>query len=203
MTILYSGTTCPFSQRCRIVLLEKGLDIPVVNVDLFNKPEKLAEMNPYNQVPILVDRNLELFESNIINEYIEDRFPQPQLIPADAAMRARTRLYLHRFDQELFTQVKILDHGTTKQQEVARSTIREQLTQISPVFSKQQYLLGNEFSILDVVLSPLLWRLPHYKITLPKESASLLQYAERVFSRPSFKNSLTADEKAMRDAVKI
>ena len=202
MTTLYSGTTCPFSQRCRIVLLEKDLDIPIINVDLFNKPEKLAAMNPYNQVPVLVDRDLELFESNIINEYIEDRFPQPQLIPTDVAMRARTRLYLHRFDQELFTQVTILDHGTAKQQEVARSTISEQLTQIAPVFSKQQYLLGNEFSILDVVLSPLLWRLAHYQITLPKQCAPLLQYAERIFSRPSFMESLTADEKAMRDVIK-
>ncbi len=201
MTALYSGTTCPFSQRCRIVLLEKELNIPIINVDLFNKPEKLAEMNPYNQVPVLVDRDLELFESNIINEYIEDRFPQPRLIPSDAAMRARTRLYLHRFDEELFVHVKSLDHGTAKQQDHARLAISEQLTKISPLFSKQNFLLGDEFSILDVVLSPLLWRLAHYQITLPKQSAPILKYAERIFSRPSFLNSLTADEKAMRDTV--
>lgn len=197
MTVLYSGSTCPFSQRCRIVLLEKELDIEIINVDLFDKPEKLAEMNPYNQVPVLVDRDLELFESNIINEYLEDRFPQPQLIPVDPPMRARTRLYLHRFDEELFSRVKILDQGNAKEQVVARSMIAAHLTQISPVFSKQQFLLGNEFSILDAVMSPLLWRLGHYQIELPKQAADLRQYAERVFSRASFINSLTADEKAM------
>ena len=81
MMTLYSGTACPFSQRCRIVFLEKGIDVRIINVDLFDKPEKLVEMNPYNQVPVLVDRDLILFESNVINEYLEDRFPHPQLIP--------------------------------------------------------------------------------------------------------------------------
>ena len=202
MTTLYSGPTCPFSQRCRIVVIEKELDIEIVNVDLFNKPENLAEMNPYNQVPVLVDRDLELFESNVINEYLEDRFPQPQLIPADPPMRARTRLYLHRFDVELFSRVKILDDGTAKEQVVARSIIAAHLTQISPIFTKQQYLLGNEFSILDAVMSPLLWRLGHYQIELPKRSAGLLEYAERIFSRPSFMKSLSAEEKAMPRSAK-
>ena len=202
MLTLYSGTTCPFSQRCRIFALEKGIDLKIINVDLFNKPEKLVSINPYNEVPALIDRDLELFESNIINEYIEDRFPDPQLIPADVAMRARTRLYLHRFEQELFSQVKILDHGTAKEKELARSTIIAHLVQISPVLAKQPYLLGNDFSVLDIVLGPLLWRLGHYQITLPKEGQALLQYAERVFQRPSFLNSLTADEKAMRQTSK-
>lgn len=199
MTTLYSGSTCPFSQRCRIVLLEKGLDFTVINVDLFNKPKEIVAINPYNQVPILVDRELEIFESNIINEYIEDRFPHPQLIPADSATRARTRLYLHRFEQELFAHVKTLDHGNTSQKNTARATIRDQLTQIAPIFSKQKFLLGDEFSILDVALSPLLWRLDHYQIQISKKDSPLLEYAERVFSRPSFRDSLTAEERAMHD----
>src|SRR5262245_32895122 len=135
MATLYSGTTCPFSQRCRIVLLEKGIDVQLIHVDLHHKPEELAELNPYNQVPVLVERDLALFESNVINEYWEDRFPHPQLFPIDIPMRARTRLYLLRFEQELFTHVKALDHGTPKQQESARHSISEQLTQIAPVFA--------------------------------------------------------------------
>ena len=102
MMTLYSGTTCPFSQRCRIVLYEKGMDFQIVDVDLYNKPEDLAVMNPYNRVPVLVERDLILYESNIINEYIDDRFPHPQLMPADPVMRARARLFLFRFEQELF-----------------------------------------------------------------------------------------------------
>jgi len=197
MMTLYSGTTCPFSQRCRIVILEKGIEVQIVNVDLFNKPEKLVEMNPYNQVPVLVERDLVLFESNIINEYIEDRFPHPQLVPSDPVMRARTRLYSYRFEQELFSQVQLLERGVAKQQESARTIIAEQLTQIGPIFSQQKYILGDEFSILDVTLAPLLWRLSHYQIALPKQGAPLLQYADRVFSRKSFMDSLTAAEKAM------
>ena len=101
MMTLYSGTTCPFSQRCRNVLYEKGMDFQIIDVDLHNKPEDLAVMNPYNQVPVLVERDLILYESNIINEYIDDRFPHPQLMPADPVMRARARLFLFRFEREL------------------------------------------------------------------------------------------------------
>ena len=100
MMTLYSGTTCPFSQRCRIVLYEKGMDFQIHDVDLFNKPEDLAVMNPYNRTPVLVERDLILYESNIINEYIDDRFPHPQLMPADPVMRARARLFLFRFENE-------------------------------------------------------------------------------------------------------
>ena len=98
MMTLYSGTTCPFSHRCRIVLYEKGMDFQIVDVDLFDKPEDLAVMNPYNQTPVLVERDLVLYESNIINEYIYDRFPHPQLMPADPALKARARLFLFRFE---------------------------------------------------------------------------------------------------------
>jgi RNA polymerase-associated protein len=170
MMTLYSGTTCPFSQRCRIVLFEKGMDFQIIDVDLYNKPEDLAVMNPYNRVPVLVERDLVLYESNIINEYIDERFPHPQLMPADPVMRARARLFLFRFEQELFTQVSILEHGTVKQQEKARVIIKENLIQIAPIFTKQKYMLGEEFSMLDVAVAPLLWRLEHYQIGLTKQA---------------------------------
>jgi stringent starvation protein A len=198
MMTLYSGTTCPFSQRCRIVLFEKGMDFQIIDVDLFNKPEDLAVMNPYNRVPVLVERDLILYESNIINEYIDERFPHPQLMPADPVMRARARLFLFRFEQELFTHVQILEHGTAKQQEKARFVIKENLTQIAPIFTKQKYMLGEEFSMLDVAVAPLLWRLEHYQVPMTKQAAPLLKYAERIFSRQAFIDSMTAAEKAMR-----
>src|SRR3974390_903284 len=120
MMTLYSGTTCPFSQRCRNVLYEKGMDFQIVDVDLHNKPEDLAVMNPYNQVPILGERDLILYESNIINEYIDDRFPHPQLMPADPVMRARARLFLFRFERELFVHVQTIEN-TSNQKEIKKA----------------------------------------------------------------------------------
>ncbi len=198
MMTLYSGTTCPFSQRCRIVLYEKGMDFQIVDVDLYNKPEDIAVMNPYNRVPILVERDLQLYESNIINEYIDERFPHPQLMPADPVMRARARLFLYRFEMELFSQIDLLEGSSAKNAEKARNVIRESLVQMAPVFAKQKFMLGEEFSMLDVAIAPLLWRLDHYQIALPRQAAPLLKYAERLFSRQAFIDSMTPSEKAMR-----
>jgi RNA polymerase-associated protein len=198
MMTLYSGTTCPFSQRCRNVLYEKGMDFQIVDVDLHNKPEDLAVMNPYNQVPVLVERDLILYESNIINEYIDDRFPHPQLMPADPVMRARARLFLFRFEHEMFSHVETLEKGNQRSADKSRAAIRDNLAQIAPVFGKQKYMLGDEFSMLDVAIVPLLWRLDYYDIQLPKQAAPLMKYAERLFSRPAFIDSLTASEKVMR-----
>jgi len=198
MMTLYSGTTCLFSHRCRIVLYEKGMDFQIVDVDRYNMPEDLAVMNPYNRVPVLVERDLILYEANIINEYVDDRFPHPQLIPADPVMRARARLFLFRFELELFSQIDAIEQGNQKTADKARAVIRDNLMQIAPVFAKQRYMLGEEFSMLDVAIAPLLWRLDHYGIQLGKQAAPLMKYAERLFSRPSFIESLTAPERVMR-----
>lgn len=199
MMKLYSGTSCPFSHRCRIVLYEKGMDFEIIDVDTHNKPEDLAVMNPYNEVPVLVERDLILHEANIINEYIDERFPHPQLMPADPIMRSRARLFLFRFEQELFSHVRVLEEGATgKIAEKARHAIRDNLTQLVPVFAKQKFVLGEDFSMLDVAIVPLLWRLDHYGIEITKTLAPVSKYAERVFSREAFIASLTPNEKAMR-----
>lgn len=201
MMVLYSGTTCPFSQRCRFVLFEKGMDFEVRDIDLYNKPEDISVMNPYGQVPILVERELILYESNIINEYIDERFPHPQLMPADPTMRARTRLFLFNFERELFSHVAILEdrnQADTKLQDQARLKVRDGLAQIAPILLKNKYMLGEEFSMLDVAIAPLLWRLDHYGIELPKSAAPIQKYGERVFSRPAFIEALTPSEKVMR-----
>ncbi|ADE10887.1 glutathione S-transferase N-terminal domain-containing protein [Sideroxydans lithotrophicus] len=198
MMTLYSGTTDPYSHRCRFVLFEKGMDFQVIDVDVYNKPEDLAVMNPYNTVPVLVERDLILYEANIINEYIDERFPHPQLMPPDPVMRARARLFLHRFENELFCHIPGLESSNAKVAEKARASVRENLTQISPVFTKQKFMLGDEFSMLDVAIAPLLWRLDHYGIQLDKEAAPLMKYAERLFSRPAYIEAMTPAEKAMR-----
>ncbi len=202
MMVLYSGTTCPFSQRCRLVLFEKGMDFEIRDIDLFNKPEDISVMNPYGQVPILVERDLVLYESNIINEYIDERFPHPQLMPADPVMRARARLFLFNFEKELFIHVGTLENvtakGHEKAHEKARAGIRDRLTQLAPVFLKNKFMLGDDFSMLDVAIAPLLWRLGHYGIELGKNAAPLMKYAERIFSRPAYIEALTPSEKVMR-----
>ena len=198
MMTLCSGTTDPFSQRCRIVLFEKGMDFQVIDVDMFNKPEDLAVVNPYNRVPVLVERDLVLYEANIINEYIDERFPHPQLMPADPVMRARARLFLHRFENELYCHIDAIEHAAQKIADKARHAVRDNLTQIAPVFAKQKYMLGDEFSMLDVAIAPLLWRLDHYGVQLDKDAAPLMKYAERLFSRPAYIEAMTPAEKAMR-----
>ena len=197
MMNLYSGTTDPFSHRCRIVLFEKGMDFEVIDVDLYNKPEDIAVINPYNRVPVLVDRDLVLYEANIINEYIDERFPHPQLMPPDPIMRARARQLLHTFEQELFTHLEALE-AAQKGVDKVRTHVRDHLTQLAPVFTKQKYMLGDEFSMLDVAIAPLLWRLEHYGIELPKAAAPLMKYAERIFSRQGFIDAMTPSEKVMR-----
>jgi stringent starvation protein A len=198
MMQLYSGTTCPFSHRCRFVLYEKGMDFQVIDVDMYNKPEDLAVMNPYNRLPVLVERDLVLYESNIINEYIDERFPHPQLMPADPVMRARARLMLFNMEVELFSQIEALESGKEKQVDRAKQQVQDRLVELAPVFTKTKYMLGDDFTMLDVAIAPLLWRLDHFGIRLGKPAAALMKYAERIFSRPAFIEALTPSEKVMR-----
>jgi RNA polymerase-associated protein len=198
MMRLYSGTSCPYSHRCRIVLFEKGMDFEVIDVDLMNKSEDVAAINPYGKVPVLVERDLVLYEANIINEYIDERFPHPQLMPPDPVMRGRARLFLHRFEQEIYSQVEPIEHGVPKVADKARAIVRDNLTQLSQILTAQKFLLGDEFSMLDVAIAPMLWRLDHYGIQMGKDAAPLMKYAERLFSRQGFIDALTASERAMR-----
>jgi stringent starvation protein A len=198
MMVLYSGTTDPYSHRCRFVLFEKGMDFEIRDVDLFAKPEDIALMNPYNEVPILVERDLILYESHIINEYIDERFPHPQLMPADPVMRARARLMLFNMEVELFSQIEALESGKEKQVERSRQHVTDRLIELAPVFTKTKHMLGDDFTMLDVAIAPMLWRLDHYGIKLGKTAAPLMKYAERIFSRPAFIEALTPSEKVMR-----
>src|SRR5678816_604290 len=126
-----------------------------------------------------------LCEANIINEYIDDRFPHPQLMPADPVMRARARLFLYRFEHEMFSHVETLEKGNPRSADKSRAAIRDNLAQIAPVFAKQKYMLGDEFSMLDVAIVPLLWRLDYYNIQLAKQAAPLMKYACLLYTSPS------------------
>ncbi|MDI9336665.1 MAG: glutathione S-transferase N-terminal domain-containing protein [Gammaproteobacteria bacterium] len=213
---LISGTVCPFSHRCRIFIQEK-FDVKrevqfndkeygfhIIDVDLFSKPEIISQLNPYSKVPILKDRELTLYESNIINEYIETRIPYPNLIPTDEIPRAQMRLILVKLNKEIFNLVSILENcpfnrSSHADKEVAREGIVLRLTHLSAIFTRHTYIMGAEYSLADITLAPLLWRLDFYKIKLsPEKCKPLLEYAQRLFERNAFKKSLTPSELAMR-----
>jgi RNA polymerase-associated protein len=200
MMVLYSGNTDPFSQRCRFVLFEKGMDFEIRDIDLYHKPEDINILNPYGEVPILVERDLVLYEANIINEYIDERFPHPQLMPPDPVMRSRVRLVLFNFEREIFRYVRVLEDKTSseKDKDKAREVLRGELTKMAPIVQRQKYLFGDDFTMLDIALAPLLWRLQYYKINLPASAMPIQKYAERVFSRPAYIEALTPSERVMR-----
>ncbi len=195
---LYAGTTDPQSHRTRIVLHEKDVECQVVEVDIRKKPREIGELNPYNTVPTMVDRDLVLYDSHIINEYLDERLPHPPLMPVDPVSRAKARLMLMRFDRDWYNLLPDLTGGDKKRTQNARNTLRDGLTVISPVFKEQPFILGAEFSLVDCALAPILWRLPLYGIELPRQAKPILDYAERLFARKSFKLSLTDAEHDMR-----
>jgi len=195
---LYSNSIDPFSHRCRIDLFEKGMDFEIIDVDLSNKPEDLSILSPYSDSPVLVERDLVLTDANIINEYIDERFPHPQLMPADPVMRARARLFLKDFENQLFVHMKALESNEKSKKDAAKKVVTETLIQLTPIISKQEYLLHEEYSMLDVAMAPLLWRIDHYEIKLPNSCLPLLKYADKIFKRPLFNEAMSPAEKAMR-----
>ena len=196
---LYSGSTDIFSHRVRIVLAEKGVSYEVINVDMSAKPEDLLEINPYGTVPTLVDRELALYEPNIITEYLDERFPHPPLMPVYPVARAKARLVIHRFDREWGGLVKTIESGKPAEARPATKELTSYLSQLVPVFQSSPYFLGDEFTLVDCCLAPVLWRLPAYGISLsPSEMKILNKYADRLFQRDSFQASLTEPEMELR-----
>jgi len=198
MIKLYSGTTEIYSHCCRFALNEKEIEFQIIDVDVLGNPEELALINPYMKVPVLVHRDAVLSEANIINEYIDERFPQIQLMSLDPVIRARVRMILYRIEKELFCHIDAIEHAQAKVADKARLTMLENLTSISGMLGKQKFILGAAFSMPDAVLAPLLWRLDHYGVKLGSDALPLVQYAERMFARPAFVKSMTSAEKAMR-----
>jgi len=195
---LFSAENCAQCHRTRIVLTEKDITVDIIDIDPMNKPEDLIDLNPYNNVPTLVDRDLVLYEPRIIMEYLDERFPHPPLMPVDPVTRARTRLALYRVERDWYTIVEDLEYGTEKKATQARKFLRETLIASSEVFGAKPYFLSEEFSLVDCTLAPILWRLEHYGIDLPKTAKSVHKYMDKIFSRPSFIDSLSEVEKEMR-----
>ncbi|QJQ96417.1 MULTISPECIES: stringent starvation protein SspA [Halomonadaceae] len=195
----YSGNDDHLSHRVRIVLAEKGVAVDILEVTEERHPEELADLNPYNSVPTLVDRDLVLYESKVMMEYLDERFPHPPLLPVYPVARAQSRLWMHRIEREWAPLLEQISSGSKKDAEKARKELRESLVGISPIFEEMPFFMSEEFSLVDCSLAPLLWRLPALGIELPeKQVKPLMAYMERLFSRDSFKASLTESEREMR-----
>ncbi|MDT8896364.1 stringent starvation protein SspA [Halomonas sp. I1] len=197
--IFYSGGDDHYSHRVRIVLAEKGVAVDIVEVTEDNHPEELADLNPYNSVPTLLDRDLVLYESKVMMEYLDERFPHPPLLPVYPVARAQSRLWMHRIEREWCPLVEQVRNGSKKEAEKARKELRESLVGISPIFEDMPFFMSEEFTLVDCCLAPILWRLPSLGIELPeKQVQPLMGYMERVFDREGFKAALSEAEREMR-----
>ncbi len=196
---LYSDATDPSSHSVRFVLAEKAINVEIQNVSADDKPEDLLELNPYNTILTLVDRELVLYEAQIIMEYLDERFPHPPLMPVDPVARAKNRLFRYRIGRDIYQLVDRFMSGKADELSAARKGLRDHLTAIAPVFSQKQFFMSDDYSLVDCYLAPVLWRLPSFKINLPAQAKPLAQYADRLFQREAFQSSLTEAEREMRD----
>ncbi|MCB1849839.1 MAG: glutathione S-transferase N-terminal domain-containing protein [Gammaproteobacteria bacterium] len=195
---MYSDPGSPYSHRVRLVLAEKNITVEVLDVDPLNISDDIMDLNPYGTLPTLVDRDLVLYESRIIMEYLDERFPHPPLMPVDPVSKASSRLFLHRVDHDWYRLMdQILAGG--KQAAKARKELRESLTVTAPVFASKPFFMNSEFSLVDCAIGPLLWRLPMLGVELPAQAKAVNDYAKSLFARQSFKDSLTELEEDMRE----
>lgn len=200
--VFYSDGADHYSQRVRLVLAEKGVAVEIVDVDPHNMPEDLADLNPYNSLPTLVDRDLVLYESQVIMEYLDERFPHPPLLPVYPVARAQSRLLMYRIQKDWCGNVDTIIAGRSKDTVIdrMRKELRESLISVAPVFGEKPFFMNDEFTLVDCCVAPILWRLPIMGIDLPpKHGKPITDYMDRIFSRDAFQASLSEAELDMRD----
>jgi RNA polymerase-associated protein len=195
---LYSDARSPYSHRVRMVLSEKNITVDIIDVDPLQLTEDLIDLNPYGTLPTLVDRDLVLYESRIIMEYLDERFPHPPLLPVDPVSRASSRLFMYRVDHDWYSLMDII-LGGGKNAAKARKDLRDNLTATAPVFASKPFFMSDDLTLVDCSLAPLLWRLPMLGVELPPQAKSVTAYANRLFRRKSFRDSLTELERELRE----
>ena len=197
----FSDPTSHYSHRVRIVLAEKGVAVEVKDTDPDSLPAELSDINPYNSLPTLVDRELVLYEPNVMMEYLDERFPHPPLLPVYPVARAESRLLMHRIQKDWCELVDTIVAAKTKEGvNRARKELRESIISTAPIFAEKPYFMSEEFTLVDCCVAPILWRLPVLGIEIPeKQVKHLLTYMESVFERESFQVSLSEAEREMQD----
>lgn len=192
---LYSGLLDPYSHRIRLVLAEKGINVDVVEVTPGELPEELLHLNPYGEFPTIVDRDLILYEPNIIVEYLDERFPHPPLLPVYPVARAKSRQMMYRIERDWYVLLKQIENSNNEKEiKAARKQLQDSLLSLAPLFGGKPFFLSDEFTLVDCYIAPLLWRLPKLGVELPAAAKPIKAYAERLFNRPTFKSSLTEAE---------
>jgi RNA polymerase-associated protein len=196
---LFSRPADPWSHRTRLVLAEKSINIDIVDVEEGNLPEDLLDLNPYNSVPTLVDRDLVLYDSRVIMEYLDERFPHPPLMPVDPVTRAHFRLALFRIEKDWYPLAEQIYEGNDRKP-IARAikALEESILSSVEIFAAKRFFLSDEFSLVDCTIAPILWRLPLFNIQITPHAKPIQRYMDDVFSRPSFQASLTEIEQEMR-----
>lgn len=196
---LFSKASDPWSHRTRLVLAEKGIQVETIDVDEGRLPEDLLDLNPYHSVPTLVDRDLVLYDSRVIIEYLDERFPYPPLMPVDPVARAQFRLALFRIERDWYSlAAQIEDVSDRKQGQRARKILRDSILASADVFKAKPYFLSDEFSLVDATIAPILWRLTAWEIDLSPQAQPITRYTNLVFARPGFRQSLSDAEQEMR-----
>ncbi|MDB2544669.1 glutathione S-transferase N-terminal domain-containing protein [Woeseiaceae bacterium] len=196
---LFSRPTCIHSHRTRIVLAEKNINIDITSVVGPDLPEDLMDVNPYHTLPTLIDRDLVLYDSRVIIEYLDERFPHPPLMPVDPVTRAQFRMALYRIEQDWYSLAdKFAANGEGKLATKPKKMLRESILAAVDLFSIKSYFISDDFSLVDCTIAPILWRLPEYGIDLGSNVPSIDKYMDRVFDRPSFRESLSELEQEMR-----
>ena len=196
---LFSKPTCIHSHRTRLVLAEKNINIDISDVDGPDLPEDLLDLNPYHTVPTLVDRDLVLYDSRVIIEYLDERFPHPPLMPVDPVTRAQFRLALFRIEMDWYQLAEQFEaDGERKLATKSRKMLRDSILASVDLFNAKKYFLSDDFSLVDCSIAPILWRMPVYGIELGSYAEPIEMYMKRVFERRSFQDSLTELEQEMR-----
>ncbi len=196
--VLYSDTVSPIGHGVRIVLAEKDINVEINYITEDQRPEELNDLNPYNTVLTLIDRDLVLYDAQIIMEYLDERFPHPPLMPVDPVSRASNRQIRFRLMNDLYSLLDDIEGEDENAAADARKSVRDHLTAIAPAFTQKPYFMSDEYSLIDCMLAPLLWRIDHYGIKLPSSAKILNQYAESLFEREAFKISLSEPESELR-----
>jgi len=194
---LYSNPKSAYSHRVRVVLAEKNITVDIVEADPQDLPEDVMDLNPYGSLPLLVDRELVLYESRIMMEYLDERFPHPPLMPVDPVSRAKARLFLFRVDHDWYRSMNLILAGG-KEVAAAQKQLRDRLMRSAPIFAAKPFFMSDELGLVDCSIVPLLWRLPALGVELPSQAKPVEAYAERMFKREAFSRSLTEVEREMR-----
>ena len=195
---LYSGSQCLFSHACRFVLKEKEIECDVVFTSDKQVEDAVGELNPYGETPTLADRDLVLYDVVVVNEYLDERFPHPPLMPSDPTTRSQARVMISRLRRDWLDDVQNrMASGVKLEKNLARS-LSDGLVAMSNHFLENKYVLGEDFSLVDAYLVVLLWRLPLLQVNLPRQGGNILDYGNRMFAKPSFQESLSAAEREMR-----